>query len=73
MSTTTELATIPLHGTKKGVIKISDITEPYGAGTNDIVSVGIALNGNDVEWKAHIPYENVDAVIEELQKAKARK
>lgn len=73
MSTTTELASIPLHGTKKGVIKISDITEPYGKGTNDIVSIGIALNGNDIEWKAHIPYENVDAVIEELQKAKASK
>ena len=73
MSTTTELATIALHGTKKGVIKISDIKEPYGAGTNDVVSIGIALNGNDVEWKAHIPYENIDAVIEELQKAKAKK
>lgn len=73
MSTTTELSQIPLHGTKKGVIKISDITEPYGAGTNDVVSVGIALNGTDVEWKAHIPYENVDAVIEALQQAKAAK
>jgi len=73
MSTTTELSTIALHGTKKGVIKISDITEPYGAGTNDVVSIGIALNGVDVEWKSHIPYENLEAVIEELQKAKANK
>ena len=73
MSTTTELASIALHGTKKGLIKISDIKEPYGAGTNDIVSIGIALNGKDIEWKAHIPYENLDAVIEELQKAKANK
>lgn len=73
MSTTTQLASISLHGTKKGMIKISDITEPYGKGSNDVVSVGIALNGDDVEWKAHIPYENVDAVIEELQKAKANK
>ena len=73
MSTTTELATIPLHGTKKGLIKISDITEPYGKGTHDIVSIGIALNGVDIEWKSHIPYENIDAVIEELQKAKANK
>ena len=73
MSTTTELATITLHGTKKGLIKISDITEPYGKGTNDVVSIGIALNGEDVEWKSHIPYENIDEVIAELQKAKANK
>ncbi len=73
MSTTTKLAELDLHGTKKGKIFISDITEPYGAGTNDIVSIGISLNGNDIEWKSHIPYENLDAVIEELQKAKANK
>ena len=70
MSTTTELAKIPLAGTKKGIISISNITEPYGAGTPDIVSIGIALNGVDIEWKSHIPYENLEAVIEELQKAK---
>lgn len=73
MSTITELAQIPLHGTKKGLIKISDVTEPYGKGSNDIVSIGIALNGEDIEWKAHIPYENLDAVIAELQKAKENK
>jgi predicted RNA-binding protein with RPS1 domain len=73
MSTTTELAKISLHGTNKGMIKISDITEPYGKGTHNVVSIGIALNGEDVEWKAHIPYENVDEVIEELKKAKANK
>lgn len=72
MSTTTELAKIPLSGTKKGVILISNITEPYGSGTADVVSIGIALNGKDVEWKSHIPYANLDAVIEELQKAKAK-
>ena len=73
MSTTTKIVDVPLHGTKKGIISISDITEPYGKGTNDVVSIGIALNGKDVEWKSHIPYENVDAVIEALQKAKASK
>ncbi len=73
MSTTTKIVDVPLHGTKKGIISISDITEPYGKGTNDVVSIGIALNGKDVEWKSHIPYENVDGVIEALQKAKASK
>ncbi|NQY24944.1 MAG: hypothetical protein HRT41_13025 [Campylobacteraceae bacterium] len=70
---TTELSTISLHGTKKGIIKISDIVEPYGAGSNDVVSIGITLNGSDVSWKAHIPYENIDELIEHLQKAKAAK
>lgn len=73
MSNTTKIAELPLHGTKKGIISISDITEPYGKGTNDVVSIGIALNGQDVEWKSHIPYENLDAVIEALQKAKVAK
>lgn len=73
MSTTTELAKIPLSGTKKGMIYISNITEPYGAGTEDIVSIGISLNGTDIEWKSHIPYANLDAVIETLQKAKEAK
>lgn len=70
MSTTTELAKIPLSGTKKGVIFISNITEPYGAGTEDIVSIGISLNGKDIEWKSHIPYANLDEVIGVLQSVK---
>lgn len=66
---TKELGTLPLHGTKKGIISISNVTEPYGKGTADIVSIGISLNGEDVEWKSHIPYENLDDVISILQKA----
>ncbi len=65
----TVLAEIPLHGTKKGIISISDVKEPYGKGTSDVVSIGIALNGKDVEWKSHIPYENLEEVISQLQKA----
>ncbi|WP_428024290.1 hypothetical protein [Arcobacter sp.] len=70
MSTTTQLAEISLAGTKKGKIFISNISEPYGAGTDDVVSIGISLNGETVEWKSHIPYANLDEVIEVLQKAK---
>lgn len=73
MSEITLLKEIPLAGTKKGIISISDVTEPYGAGSGDIVSVGIALNGKDVEWKAHIPYENIDEVVKALQEAKLNK
>ncbi len=66
---TTELGTLHLHGTKKGVISVSNVSEPYGKGTSDIVSIGISLNGKDIEWKSHIPYENLDDVIAILQKA----
>ena len=70
MSVTTELETIALANTKKGVIRISNITEPYGAGSGDVTSIGISLTGKEPEWKVHIPKENVDAVIEALQKSK---
>ncbi|RXJ53786.1 hypothetical protein [Candidatus Marinarcus aquaticus] len=73
MSQVTQLAKIPLSGTKKGVISISNVTEPYGAGTADVVSIGIALNGEDVEWKSHIPYDNIDEVVKVLLEAKANK
>ena len=69
MSTITELGTIALSGTKKGKISISNVTEPYGKDTADIVSIGISLNGQDVQWKSHIPYENLEDVISVLQKA----
>lgn len=70
---TTELKKFPLSGTKKGVISISNVSEPYGKGTEDIVSIGISLNGKDIEWKSHIPYGNLDEVIEVLQEASRKK
>ena len=73
MSTTKEIARFTLSGTKKGKIIISNISEPYGKETPDVVSIGIALNGEDIEWKSHIPYANLDEVIETLQKLSAEK
>jgi hypothetical protein len=73
MSQTTKITELELAGTKKGKILISNVTEPYGKDTADVVSIAIALNGEDVQWKAHIPYENIDGVIEALQKAKELK
>ena len=69
MSTITQLASLDLSGTKKGKILISNVTEPYGKNTADIVSIGVSLNGEDIQWKSHIPYENLDEVISILQKA----
>jgi len=65
------IKTIPLANTKEGIISISHIEEPYGEGSKPVVSIGISLDGeNKPDWKAHIPYENIDDVIEALKEAK---
>ena len=68
----TVLNTFPLADTKKGVISVSHLEEPYGTGSFPVVSIGISLKGEDREpdWKAHIPYDNLDQLIESLQEAK---
>jgi hypothetical protein len=60
--------TIALSGTKKGVISVTKIEEPYGVGSGTVVSVGISLAGNadSPEWKVHLPIANLDEVIEAL-------
>jgi len=60
---------IALHGTKKGVISVTKIDEPYGEGSASVASVGISLAGNveKPEWKVHLPMENLDEVIKALQ------
>ena len=64
--------TIPLSGTKKGVISVTKVDEPYGKGSATVASIGISLVGNaeEPEWKVHLPMDNLDAVIEALQALK---
>jgi len=64
--------TIALSGTKNGVISITKLDNPYGEGSGTVASIGISLSGeaNNPEWKVHIPLENLDEVIEQLQKLK---
>ena len=64
--------TIALSGTKKGVISVAKIEEPYGAGSGTVASVGISLAGNadEPEWKVHLPMDNLEEVIEALQNLK---
>ncbi len=70
----TILTKFALAGTKNGIISISHLEEPYGNGSFPVVSIGISLkkNGEEPDWKAHIPYENLDELITALQDAKAR-
>lgn len=60
---------IALKGTKKGIISITKIDEPYGKGSNSVASIGVSLAGNadEPEWKVHIPLQNLDEVIEALK------
>ncbi|MEK6659009.1 MAG: hypothetical protein AABY36_04950 [Campylobacterota bacterium] len=63
---------IQLNGTKKGVISVEKLDEPYGKGTHSVASIGISLvgNENEPEWKVHIPLENLDELIEALKELK---
>ena len=64
--------TIALSGTKKGVISVTKIDEPYGKDSATVASIGISLKGDaeNPEWKVHLPMDNLDAVIEALQALK---
>ena len=64
--------TIPLSGTKNGVISVTKIEEPYGTGSGTVASIGISLAGNadEPEWKVHIPLDNLDEVIQALSELK---
>lgn len=67
------LNTFALAETKKGTIAVSHMDEPYGTGSFPVVSIGISLKGdeNNPDWKAHIPYENLDELIESLKTAQS--
>jgi len=68
------LKTFPLADTKNGVISVSHIEEPYGNGSFPVVSIGISLkkDSHEPDWKAHIPYDNLDELIEALNEAKEK-
>jgi len=74
MKKTIPITTIPLANTKEGIISITHIEEPSGEGSKPVVSIGISLDGEEKkpDWKAHIPYENIDDVIAALKEAKEK-
>lgn len=66
------MTTIPLHSTKKGTISITKLEKPYGEDSTPVASVGISLTGNSdaLDWKVHIPMDNLDEVIKALESLK---
>ncbi len=69
------LKSFKLAGTKDGKISVANIDEPYGKESESVVSIGISLKDNtdEPDWKAHIPYENLDDLIDALTQAKEAK
>ena len=65
--------TIALDGTKKGVISVAKIEDPYGKDSGTVASIGISLSGDatNPEWKVHLPLANLDEVIAALQSLKS--
>jgi len=70
--TVTQIDEMTLSGTKDGKISITTISEPYGAKSESVASIGISLQAGagEPDWKVHIPKANIDAVITALQEAK---
>ena len=68
----TEIKFFHMYKTKDGIISVAHIDEPYGEGSEPVVSIGASLDGNllSPKWVVHIPYENIDDVIEALEIAK---
>jgi len=73
MPTKTKIAELDLAGTKNGKILVYDVKEPYGKSSTEVVSIGVALDGEEAQWKAHVPYENLDELIKVLQDARDAK
>ena len=70
----TMIKEIPLASKDGGVISVSHVTHPYGDNSESVLSIGVSLKGDSghPDWKAHIPYENIDDVIAALQEAKSK-
>ena len=66
------LTAIQYKDREKAFITIAEITEPYGEGSETVVSVGSTLKG-DIEnpsWKVHVPVYMIDQIIEALHDVK---
>ena len=65
-----DIKTLKLAYTKDGTISVAHLEQPYGEYSSPVVSIGVAIIGEEREWKVHIPYENLDDVISALNDAR---
>ena len=73
MSTVTSRIVIPYKDREKASIVIARIEEPYGEGSNAIISVGCTLKDDpdNPTWKVHVPLNIAHEVADMLKKAAA--
>lgn len=67
---TIDIKTLKLAHTREGKISVCHIEKPYGEHSNPIVSIAVLMEGKEEDWKVHIPYENLDALIQALNEAR---
>jgi predicted nucleotidyltransferase len=72
MSNRKLLAAMQYKDREKAFITIAEITEPYGVGTETVVSVGSTLKGDidNPSWKVHVPVYMIDQMIAALNDVK---
>ena len=61
---------INLKNTQNGKITIGILEKPYGENSSEVISIAVTLDGENIDWKVHIPNENLDDVILALQELK---
>jgi hypothetical protein len=60
-----------LSSTDIGKIVVSELINPYGEGTEPVISIAVDLEDNkEIDYKVHIPFDDLDNLISALQKAK---
>ncbi len=72
MSNRKLLTAIQYKDREKAFITIAEITEPYGEGSETVVSVGSTLKGDidNPSWKVHVPVYMIDQIIAALNDIK---
>jgi predicted nucleotidyltransferase len=72
MSNRKLLTAIQYRDREKAFITIAEITEPYGEGSETVVSVGSTLKGDidNPSWKVHVPVYMIDQIIAALNDIK---
>lgn len=72
MSNRNLLTAIQYKDREKAFITIAEITEPYGEGSETVVSVGSTLKGDidNPTWTVHVPVYMIDQIIKTLHDVK---
>ena len=66
---TNRLTMIPYKNRLKSYILVTEIEEPYGAGSDPVVSIGCTLKDEiyNPTWKVHVPRDLIPDLITVLQ------